>query len=465
VNRAALLALARAFATRRMLIAGLMGFSSGLPLLLIGTLLQAWLTERGVSIEVIGLFALVGLPYTFKFLWAPLFDRYRLPLLGRRRGWLCGIQILLVLAIAAIGWIGVPNAGAINATDPARILADHPFDPALLAVLPEMMGRYLDALGGLLPGLVTIALAAFAVAFFSASQDTLIDAYRRESLHDEEQGLGASLYVWGYRLAMLFAAGGGLILAGNMSFSKVFYLMAGAMAVGIIPTLIAREPPSPTTLPTSLLRAVVDPLTDFFRNRYRPLLILGFILLYKLGDSMAASLSTVYFLKLGFDTETIGIVVKLFGFWAIIAGAVLGGTLILRLGIMRSLFVFGILQGISTAAFSWLSYTGPSSAWLAMVVSLENFTGGMGTAAFVGYMALLTDRQFTATQYALLSSLMGVPRVIISSFTGFLAAALGWPLFFLLCAVIAIPGLSIIPLLRTPDSPSPATGERPKQSR
>lgn len=448
----------KSIASRRMLVAGLMGFSSGLPFVLTGTLLQAWLTERGTSIQIIGLFALVGLPYTFKFVWAPIFDRYHMRFLGRRRGWLLSIQVVLTAAIILTGFIGVPDANRVFSLNPSIALGNAPGEYAVLSSLPVIMSGYITSLGELLPRLMLIGIAAVLVAFFSASQDTLIDAYRRESLYDKEQGLGASVYIWGYRLAMLFTGGGGLILASHMPFQDVFYIMAVAMLIGIASSLIAREPATTAFAPTSLMEAIVSPLAEFFQTRHRPALILCFILLYKLGDSMAASLSTAYFLRLGYTTEMLGVIAKLFGFWAIIAGAIVGGLLILRLGIMRALFCFGILQGASTAAFSWLYYTGPSAHWLALVISLENFAGGMGTAAFVGYMALLTNRRFTATQYALLSSLMGVPRVIISSFTGFIQAAIGWPMFFFLCAIVAIPGLLCIRFLKNPQHKAETTG-------
>lgn len=447
----------RVIFSRRMLTALLMGFSSGLPLLLPLTLLQAWLTERGVSIKVIGLFALVGLPYIFKFVWAPLFDRYRVHFLGRRRGWLLTLQILLALAIAAVGLVGVPDAHLLITDNPARIIGAHPFAPPL-ALLPDLVAHHIAALGNLLPGLLAVAAAALLMAFFSASQDTVIDAYRRESLSDgDEQSLGASLYVWGYRAATLFAGGVGLILAAHMPFRDVFFIMAAAMGVGIVTTFIAREPRETGTAPQTLAHAVVDPLVEFFRLHQRALVILAFILLYKLGDALATSLITTFYLKLGFSTETIGAIAKLFGAWALMGGVLTGGILILRLGIYRALLIFGILQGASTLSFAWLVHTGPAAGWLAAVVSLQNFADGMGTAALLGYMATVTDRRYSATQFALLSSLASVPRVVLSSFTGFMAAALGWPLFFVICAVAAIPGLALIPFLEKPNASDPGT--------
>jgi len=449
--------MARVIFSRRMLAALLMGFSSGLPLLLPLTLVQAWMTERGVSIKVIGLFALVGLPYTFKFLWSPLFDRYRMGFLGRRRGWLFTLQVILALSIAAIGLVGVPDAHLLVTADPSRVITARPFMPPL-AMLPSLLVTWIDALGSLMPGLVAIAATTLVMSFFSASQDTMIDAYRRESLADDEQSLGASLYVWGYRAAMLFAGGGGLIFASHMPFRDVFYIMAAAMSVGIVTTLIAREPMETRGAPQRITQAVIEPFVAFFRAHRQALLILAFILLYKLGEAMATNLTTAYYLTLGFSTETIGTVAKLFGFWALMGGVFAGGALILRLGLIRGLFVFGVMQMIASASYAVLSQTGPQISWLTAVITLENFSAGLGTAALLGYMATLTDRRYTATQFALLSSLASVPRVILSSFTGFMAAALGWPLFFIVCGLIAIPGLSLIPFLDKPDA-STGTGQ------
>lgn len=390
----------------RMLAAFLMGFSSGLPLLLTGSVLQAWMTEAGVDLGTIGLFALVGLPYTLKFVWAPLLDRFTLSaFLGRRRGWLLIIQIILMLSIAGIGL-----------TDPAQ-------NPLL------------------------VALAALLVTFFSASQDIVIDAYRRESLADEEQGLGASFYVNGYRLGMLLASGGGLILADFIPFPMVYFLMAAAMLVGILTTLFAREPAADVGSPKTLYEAVVQPFIEYFARRDAWLILL-FILLYKVGDTMASHMTTPFYLDIGFTKTEIGAVVKLFGFWAIVIGGLLGGTLILRLGIYKALWAFGILQAISTAGFAVLAQIGPSLPGLAAVIAFENLSGGMGTAAYIAFMASLTNKKFTATQYALLSSLMGIPRVLVAAPTGFIAASLGWPGFFILCTVIAIPGLWLLTRFR-----------------
>ena len=395
----------RAIFSGRMLVALLMGFSSGLPLLLTGSVLQAWMSDEGVDLGTIGLFALVGLPYTLKFLWAPLTDRYCFPFFGRRRGWLITIQLLLMLTIAVLGW-----------TQPAEAP-------------------------------LTVAMVAWLLTFFSASQDIVIDAYRREALADNELGLGSSLYVNGYRIGMLLASGGGLIMADYVGFAMVYQLMALAMSVGILTTLFAPEPATPAGTPTTLQDAVVQPFVDYFR-RHHALLILLFILLYKVGDTMASHMTIPFYLDIGFSKTEIGAVVKLFGFWATIIGSIIGGVIILRTGIYRALWGFGILQAASTAGFAVLAQVGYSLPWLAGVIAFENLSAGMGTAAFVAFMASLTNKQFTATQYALLSSLMGIPRVIVAAPTGYFADWMGWTIFFTLCALVAIPGLLLLTRFR-----------------
>jgi len=392
----------RALFSGRMFVALLMGFASGLPLLLTGSVLQAWLKDGGIDLTRIGLFALVGLPYTLKFLWSPLFDRYCLPLFGRRRGWLLVTQIGVAVALLVLSYSRPEGSD-----------------------------------------LLWISAAALLVAFFSASQDIVIDAYRRESLSDGELGLGSALYVNGYRVGMLLAGGGGLILADLISFEAMYRLMAAFMAACLVVTLFSPEPALPEGRPRTLLEAVFLPFRDYFL-RDGAWLALAFILLYKLGDTMASAMTTPFYLDLGYSKTEIGAVVKLFGFWATIAGGLLGGLWILRIGMNRSLWLFGLGQMLSTLGFVVLAGLVPSTAALATVVAIENFTAGLGTAAFVGFMGALTDRRFTATQYALLSSLMGVPRVLAAAPTGWLAESLGWAGFFLLCALIAIPGLVLL---------------------
>ncbi|MCP3870186.1 MAG: AmpG family muropeptide MFS transporter [Gammaproteobacteria bacterium] len=385
----------------RMLVAAMMGFASGLPLLLTGAVLQAWMKEDGVDLGTIGLFALVGLPYTLKFLWAPLLDRYTPAFLGRRRGWMLMFQLALIASLL------------------------------ILAASSPQLNPY------------GVAFAALLVTFFSASQDIVIDAYRRESLDDREQGLGASLYVNGYRVGMLLASGGGLILADHVPFPVVYGVMAGIMLIGVATTWLAPEPANSEGKPQTLSEAVVQPFLEYFR-RSDAVMVLLFILLYKIGDTMASQMTIPFYLDMGFSKTEIGTVVKLFGFWATIVGGLVGGVLIMRLGIYRALMGFGILQGLSTAGFALLVLMGDSLPWLAAVIAFENLSGGLGTAAYIAFMASMTSKRFTATQYAMLSSLMGVPRVIASAPTGYMAEAVGWVGFFAFCALIAVPGLLLL---------------------
>lgn len=406
----------RIFVSGRMLTALLMGFSAGLPLLLAtGSVLQAWLEQVGASLGTIGLFSLVGLPYTLKFLWAPFLDRY-VPIsgMGRRRGWLLLIQLVLVAAIAGLGF-----------TNPAE-------------------------------NLYVVAFAALLAAFFSASQDIVIDAYRRESLADDEQGLGSSFYVNGYRIGLLLASGGGLILAASIPFSAVYWVMAAAMLPGLITTLFCVEPPMAVVPPQTLREAVIEPFVEYF-SRQDAVLILLFVLLYKVGEMMASQMSTPFYLKLGFSTDEIGYVVKLFGFWATVVGGLLGGVLMLRLGQYRALWLFGVLQAIGLIGFVILARLGHSLPGLALAITSENLFSGMATTAYVAFMATLTNKKFTATQYALLSSLMGIPRVVVNTPTGYLAEWLGWEGFFLFCMASTVPGLWLLTRFRgwmesSPDS-------------
>lgn len=385
----------------RMLVAMMMGFSCGLPLLLTLSILQAWMKDEGVDLTVIGLMALVGLPYTLKFIWAPLLDRFTLPFFGRRRGWLLMAQTALVLSIAGLGL-----------TDPENC--------------PWM-----------------VAVVAFFVTFFSASQDIVVDAYRREDLPDEELGLGSSLYVNGYRVGMLLASGGGLIMADHIPFSAVYLIMAACMLPGILTTIMAREPEQTTGSPKTIKEAVVNPFVEYF-SRDGALWILAFILFYKIGDTMASAMTIPFYLEIGFSKSEIGTVVKLFGFWATIGGSLIGGIILLRAGIYKGLWLFGILQAASTGCFAILAKIGPNVPALAGVIAFENLSSGMGTAAYVAYMASITNKKFTATQYALLTSLMGIPRVVASAPTGFFAKNFGWEGFFIFCTLIAIPGMLLL---------------------
>ncbi len=388
----------------RMLVVFLMGFSSGLPLLLIGGTLKAWLRQENIDLTTIGLLSLTGLPYTLKFLWAPAMDRFVPPWLGRRRGWLALCQAVLTAGFIAIGL-----------SEPGQSVG-------------------------------SVAVLAVIVAFFSASQDIVVDAYRREILKDEELGFGMALGINGYRAAMWVATALALVLAGIFSWTFTYLAMATLMVIGIVVTLAAPEPYTGLRPPTSLKEAVIGPFKEFFTRESlgKALLILSFIVLYKTGDSMANEMLNPFYIDLGFSLEAIGGIAKTVGLTGTILGAVLGGLIILKLGIRRSLWVFGLFQAISTASFVILALGGKSIPLLAMVVAFETLTGGMGTAAYAGYMASLTNKRFTATQYALLSSLMGVPRVVFGATTGAIAEQLGWSGFFVFCTFAAAPGMVLL---------------------
>jgi PAT family beta-lactamase induction signal transducer AmpG len=385
----------------RMLIVFLTGFSSGLPLLLIGSTLKAWMTDLQMDLTTIGFFSLVGLPYTLKFLWSPVLDRFSVPGLGRRRGW-------TLIAQAGV----IASLGALALCDPREA-------PGLV--------------GGL----------ALLTAFFSASQDIALDAYRREILRTEELGLGSSLFINGYRLAMLFSGAFSLYLADQLPWRTVYLVMAAGMLLGVATVLLAPEPAVDRPPPASMREAVIAPFVEFF-GRHGAWLVLAFILLYKLGDAMAAEMTMPMYLQLGYTKTQVGVVVKGIGFWATILGGLAGGVLILRLGIHRSLWVFGVLQALSTLGFAVLAMADVRLSVLGAVIGFENVSSGMGTAAYAAYMASLTNTRFTATQFALLSSLMGVPRVILGAPTGWMAKHMGWPGFFVFCAVIAIPGMLLL---------------------
>ena len=384
-----------------------MGFSSGLPLLLTISLLQAWLKQENINIKTIGLFALVQLPYTWKFVWSPIMDRFELKQKffflgrGRRKSWLFLSQFFLMISIIALAF-----------SNPAQ-------------------------------NLLLCSFFAILIAFFSATQDIVIDAYRREDLEDNELGLGSSFYMYGYRIAMLIASGGGLILADHMSFLYVYLIMASLLIPCIFVTFIIPEPDTKELSPKTIKEAVISPLSDYFKKD-GAIMILLFILFYKLGDTMASAMTMPFYLETGFTKTEIGTVVKFFGFWATMGGAALGGIFMLRFGINLSLWFFGFLQAVSTAGFAFLSYVGYNLSVLSGVIAFENLSSGMGTAAFIAYMASITNKKFTATQYALLTSLMGIPRVFASAPTGYMVSFFGWGGFFMFCTFIAIPGMLLL---------------------
>lgn len=390
---------------RRTLICIFLGFTSGLPLFILLSLLQAWLAKQGLDVKTLGLLALVMFPYTWKFLWSPLMDRFSFGSLGRRRGWMAITQVALFLTIGAMGML-----------DPQRHL------PAIFVM-------------------------AALVAFLSASQDIAIDAYRRELLPDHEQGLGSAVHVNAYKVAGMVPGALSLILADMMPWGMVFWITAAFMLPGFICTLLIKEPEIYGKPPANLREAVVQPFAEFLaRDGWKgAALVLGFIFLYKLGDSLATALATKFYLDLGFSMTQIGVIAKTTGFWASLAGGLIGGVWMINLGINRSLWVFGVIQAVAILGFAWLAKTGAEPMLLALVIGFEAFGVGLGTAAFVAYIARTTDPRYSATQFALFTSLSAVPRTFINASAGFIVDQTGWFMFFNLCFVLALPGMLMLP--------------------
>lgn len=390
----------------------LLGFSSGLPLALTGSTLQAWMTVDGVDLSTIGVFTLVGIPYTWKFLWAPAMDRFVPPFLGRRRGWLVATQLVLAASIAGMATLSPRE------------------DTALLA-----------------------ALALF-TAFASASQDIVFDAYRTDIAKPEERGLAGALTVVGYRIAMLVSGALALVIvAGDgwipaIGWRSTYLLMAALMAIGVLAALAGREPEASAPAPRTLREAIVEPLREFLARPEAGWLML-LLVLYKLGDAFALSLSTAFLLRgVGFTLQDVAWVNKALALGATIAGALLGGALMVRLRLFRALMIFGILQGVSTLAFMALALVGKSYPVMVAAVGLENITSGMGTVAFVALLMALCDHRFTATQYALLSALSAFGRVYVGPLAGYATdphhLGLAWPTFFFITFLIALPGLALL---------------------
>ena len=393
----------RIFTQRNAAVLLLLGFASGLPLALTAGTLQAWMTVENVDLKTIGFFSLVGQAYVFKFLWSPMMDRYTPPFLGRRRGWLLVTQLALIAGIIAMGFM-----------QPSR-------DLTLLAAL------------------------AVVVAFCSASQDIVFDAWKTDILPAEERGSGAAITVLGYRLAMLISGGLALWLADRyLGWQATYWLMALLMLPGLIATLLAKEPDAPAREPHSLRQAVSFPLKDFFQ-RDNAWLLITLIVLYKLGDAFAASLSTTFLIRgVGFSAGDVGLVNKTLGLLATIIGALWGGVLMQRLSLFRALMIFGLLQAVSNFAW-WLLAITPAHLWsMASAVFIENLCGGMGTAAFVALLMTLCNKSFSATQFALLSALSAVGRVYVGPAAGWLVELWGWPTFYAFTIVAGVPGLLLL---------------------
>jgi PAT family beta-lactamase induction signal transducer AmpG len=390
---------------RRMLVCVFTGFSSGLPLFLLINLVPAWLRSEGVDLKAIGLFALIQLPYMWKFLWAPLMDRFGLPLLGRRRGWILVTQLLLLAAIPAFG----------------------------------LLAPRLD--------IWAIAYLAAVVALFSASQDIVLDAFRREILPDAELGLGNAVHVNAYRISSLVPGSLALILSDILPWSSVFVVTALFMLPGIGMTLVVSEPALRKGAPRTLREAVVEPFREFVQRAggREALLVLAFIFLYKLGDSMATALATPFYLDLGFTRTEIGVIAKNAGLWASVAGGMLGGLWMVKIGINRGLWLFGVVQMVSIVGFAGLAWIHqPDRVLLALVIGFEALGVGLGTAAFVAFIARATDPRYTATQFALFTSLAAVPRTVVNASTGWIVDQTGWFNFFLLCTLLALPGMALL---------------------
>ncbi|MBK7952803.1 MAG: AmpG family muropeptide MFS transporter [Candidatus Accumulibacter sp.] len=399
----------RLLLTRQMLICVFTGFSSGLPLYLLLNLLPAWLRSEGVDLKTIGLFALIQFPYTWKFIWSPLLDRYRLPL-GRRRGWMLLSQVGLLLSIGLLGG----------------------FSPS--------------------SDLMPVIWLSVLLAFLSATQDVALDAFRREILTDQELGLGNSVHVNAYRIAGLVPGSLSLILADLVPWAEVFWITAAFMLPGMVMVLLVSEP-AVIGAPKTLRQAVVEPFHEFIGRKgwQGALLVLGFIFLYKLGDSLATALATPFYLDLGFSKTDIGVIAKHAGLWPAVFGGLLGGLWMVRLGINRALWLFGLVQMVTILGFAWLAWRGVQApvdgvdrAALAAVIAAECLGVGLGTAAFVAFIARATNPAFTATQFALFTSLAAVPRTFINATAGALVESMGWIRFFILCFALAAPGMLLL---------------------
>ena len=390
--------------TRRMLICVFTGFSSGLPLYVLLTLLPAWLRSEGIDLKAIGLITLIQFPYTWKFVWSPLLDRFSLPWLGRRRGWMLVTQTASLLGICAVGQLVPAN------------------------------------------GLPAIAALAALVAFLSASQDTVLDAYRREILSDAELGLGTAVHVNAYKIAGLVPGSLSLVLADHTTWPVVFAVTALFMIPGIAMTMLVAEPAYSASAPRTLRAAVVEPFLEFIGRAgwSQAALVLAFIFLYKLGDSMATALATPFYLDMGFTKSQIGLIAKNAGLWPSVIGGLLGGLWMIKFGINRSLWLFGVLQAVAILGFAALSQAPKSPVALACAIGFEALGVGLGTAAFTAYVARATNPRYTATQFALFTSLAAVPRTMINATTGWIVEALGWFDFFLLCTALAIPGMVLL---------------------
>jgi PAT family beta-lactamase induction signal transducer AmpG len=415
--------LAQVYLNRRMATLLMLGFASGLPLLLTQDTMVARLKDAGISVEGIGVFALVGLPYSLKFLWAPAMDRFapRLGGLGRRRSWLLITQLLLVITVTALAM-----------TKPSG-------------------------------NVLLFGALAMVVAFMSASQDIVSDAYRTDVLPRQELGAGAAIHVNGYRVAMIVAGGAALMLADRAGWTWAYLIMAAGMAIGVVGTLIAPEPRAQAH-PETFRGAVVEPFRDFFlRNGKAAWFVLAFVLLFKLPDPMASWQTTTFLKELGYSNTDIGLARQWIGLVITIIGATVGGGVVAKLGLIRSLWVIGILQAASNAGFLLLAFWPHSYPLMVTVIGFEAFCAGLVTAGFVAYLMGQCSPRYSATQYALMTSLTALAGVIIRTPTGYIATAVGWPWFFTITILAGVPGMVMLVFLREPrqvpsERPCPACG-------
>lgn len=378
-----------------------LGFASGFPFYVVRDVLKLWLTDANVDLGTIGLFSAVALPYTWKFIWSPAMDGITPPFLGRRRGWMLLTQVGLLILIGAIGQL-----------DPTSSLK-------------------------------AMAVVAFCIAIFSASQDIALDAFRREYLTDEELGVGTGIWMNAWRFGMYASTGTAFLLSDDIGYPSVHIILSLMMGVGIITTLLVPEPDTGVSAPQTVKDAVIEPFREFF-SRNGALWVLAFILLYKVGDNMAGAMNIPYILKMGFSKQEYFVIVKGIGMLALFGGAFLGGIVMIRLGIANALWVFGILQAISTACFALLVIVGKNQVLLTGIVAFEFLATGLGQAAYASYMAVQTNKRFTATQYAMMTSLMAIPGTAAAAVTGYMVEYLGWIGFYVACTLVAIPGLIIL---------------------
>lgn len=396
----------QAFCQKKLWLILALGFASGLPLGLTGTTLQAWYAHADMSVASIGFLTLVGQPYVYKFVWSPMLDKFNLSSLGLRRSWLLVTQIGLIAGLVAMAMM-----------------------------TPQLQPKLLGLVG-------------LCVAFLSATQDIATDAYRTEILKSEERGLGAAMSTTGYRIAMLTSAGLSLIIAGVWGFAVTYLCMAALMGIGVVATLMSQEPEYHREKSSSFFESFVLPFQEFLTRKHA-LLILAFLILYKLGDAFAVSLTTPFLIKgVGFSLKTIGYWNKSLGMVATIAGVFVGGAMMIRLGLFRALLVFGILQTITNLTFYFLALAGKSLPLLIVAVGLDNFAGGLGQAAFMVFVMSLCHPKFTATQFALISALAAIGRVYIGPFAGWMVERVGWAEFFIWSMILAIPGILLLCYLR-----------------